>query len=278
MTTKHFQQLIGADKIPFTMDITLPEKCNGVVVYFFHGFKSFKDWGSYNELANHFADHGYIFVKWNYSHNGVGATQTDDHNFVRPELFALDRITYCLQDFDHVYDFVNSFCLNHSIVVEKDCFIGHSRGGAIAICAAAAHQPKGLITLNAIPEFLYNLSDQQLAAWKDAGYREIINARTGQIFYQNYTFVEDIFDNPLLTSVKQSAQKYSGVPTIIHSEFDETVSVENMNIIYDYFAKAIQIKISNKNYGHTFGMQHPSNGLNEFWMLLPKQVAASVAS
>ncbi|MGZ5283277.1 MAG: alpha/beta hydrolase family protein, partial [Bacteroidia bacterium] len=41
------------------------------VIIFVHGFKGFKDWGAFNEIAEWYARQGFIFVKFNFSHNGT---------------------------------------------------------------------------------------------------------------------------------------------------------------------------------------------------------------
>ncbi|MGZ4098329.1 MAG: alpha/beta hydrolase family protein, partial [Bacteroidia bacterium] len=38
------------------------------IVIFVHGFKGFKDWGHFNLVASTFAEHDFVFVKFNFSH------------------------------------------------------------------------------------------------------------------------------------------------------------------------------------------------------------------
>ena len=38
-----------------------------VPVIFIHGFKGFKDWGTFNILSEYFAGKGFVFVKFNFS-------------------------------------------------------------------------------------------------------------------------------------------------------------------------------------------------------------------
>ena len=48
------------------------------IVIFSHGFKGFKDWGHFETVAKQFADAGFVFIKFNFSHNGT--TPTDPLN------------------------------------------------------------------------------------------------------------------------------------------------------------------------------------------------------
>ena len=49
-----------------------------VPIIYVHGFKGFKDWGSSNEVANTFAENGFLYLKFNFSHNGVTAEHPID--------------------------------------------------------------------------------------------------------------------------------------------------------------------------------------------------------
>jgi len=64
--------LNGAANRPFALDVIFTE--NGKqkpVVIFAHGFKGFKDWGHWEAIGEAFATAGFVFVKFNFSHNGV---------------------------------------------------------------------------------------------------------------------------------------------------------------------------------------------------------------
>ena len=41
------------------------------VVLFSHGFKGFKDWGPFNQMAEFFANNNFFFIKFNFSYNGT---------------------------------------------------------------------------------------------------------------------------------------------------------------------------------------------------------------
>ena len=42
-----------------------------------HGFKGFKDWGSFPYAAKYFAKEGYFVLTFNFSHNGIGDNLTE---------------------------------------------------------------------------------------------------------------------------------------------------------------------------------------------------------
>jgi predicted alpha/beta-hydrolase family hydrolase len=63
--------LKGADDRPFLLDFYCNSTNPKATVFFVHGFKGFKDWGMWDAIARHFAEAGFLFVKFNLSHNGT---------------------------------------------------------------------------------------------------------------------------------------------------------------------------------------------------------------
>ena len=80
-------ELPGQEGKPIFLDQTISGNggSKGVVV-FCHGFKGFKDWGPFNKIAETFAENDFVFIKFNFSHNGT--TLDDAVNFVDLEAFG----------------------------------------------------------------------------------------------------------------------------------------------------------------------------------------------
>ena len=72
------------------------------IIIFAHGFKGFKDWGHFDYMANCFAEAGFVFIKFNFSHNGT--TPEDPLNFGDLEAFGNNNFTIELDDFKNVID------------------------------------------------------------------------------------------------------------------------------------------------------------------------------
>jgi predicted dienelactone hydrolase len=98
------------------------------LVIFIHGYKGYKDWGAWNLMAEKFAEAGFFFVKFNFSHNGT--TVEDPHNFADLEAFGNNNYSKELSDLGFVID---HFIENPRVDREKVILIGHSRGGGISI-------------------------------------------------------------------------------------------------------------------------------------------------
>ena len=76
------------------------------LILFIHGFKGFKDWGTFPEIARHFARNGYVFAKMNMSHNGVTPEYPID--FVDLNAFSDNTFTLELEDIDQAVSFLLS--------------------------------------------------------------------------------------------------------------------------------------------------------------------------
>ena len=63
MLSKFNFKINGSRDRNIIIDSTLIENNHlNEVILFSHGFKGFKDWGPFNEIANFFALNGYVFI------------------------------------------------------------------------------------------------------------------------------------------------------------------------------------------------------------------------
>src|ERR1700733_321717 len=74
------------------------------IVIFIHGFKGFKDWGAYNLVARHFASKRFVFVKFNFSHNGT--TPKKPTEFDDLEAFGNNNFEIEMDDLGQVIDWI----------------------------------------------------------------------------------------------------------------------------------------------------------------------------
>ena len=120
---------------PFLVDVYYqPDGLPKPVVIFCHGFKGFKDWGAFDIVAEKFAAAGFVYVKFNFSHNGT----TVDHpmDFVDLDAFGNDNLSIEMDDLGVVIDWVCSaaFPVKATDVNTQQLYLmGHSRGGGISI-------------------------------------------------------------------------------------------------------------------------------------------------
>ncbi|MBT8195124.1 MAG: alpha/beta hydrolase, partial [Bacteroidia bacterium] len=177
--------------LPIAFDLHL-SKARGrrPLVVFCHGFKGFKDWGSFNYIAKCFANAEMHFLKFNFSGNGT--TPNDLLNFADVDAFGNNNFSKELEDLDCVLNWVESdFEKTAGCSFSSITLMGHSRGGGIAILKAAKDSRiKKLITWAAVADFEKMLGSYDNEQWKQDGVVYIRNARTNQnmpLHYQLYT-------------------------------------------------------------------------------------------
>ena len=99
---KTIEIIEGSKEKKILMDINFPKKSNNKLIIFSHGFKGFKDWGCFNLISKIFAQNGFIFLKFNFSHNGT--TIADPLNFNDLEAFGNNNFSIELNDLSLVLD------------------------------------------------------------------------------------------------------------------------------------------------------------------------------
>ena len=178
------------------------------VVIFCHGYKGFKDWGAWNIMATTFANKGFFFIKFNFSHNGGTPDQPIDF----PDLDAFGHNNYSkeLDDLETVIDWItNNSDFENEIKVEDVSLIGHSRGGGIVLLKSNEDaRIKKVITLAGVCDFEKRTATiGDLEQWKNDGVKYVLNGRTKQQMPHLYQFYEDFKLNQERLNIKNSAKK-----------------------------------------------------------------------
>ncbi|MBC7422126.1 MAG: alpha/beta hydrolase [Ferruginibacter sp.] len=154
MSTFKNTLITGAAGKPIAIDIFYSDASTAKpVVIYAHGFNGFKDWGNADIIGQQFAAAGYVFVKFNFSHNGTTPEHLQD--FVDLEAFGSNNYTKQLYDVNAVVDWVCAEENIHCTAISKNniSLIGHSMGGGIAtLYAAKDARIKKLITWAGISE------------------------------------------------------------------------------------------------------------------------------
>ena len=252
---------IGASNRKALVDITWNERDEKVpLVLFVHGFKGFKDWGTFPLVAQYFAAKGFVFAKMNFSHNGT--TPDDPLNFADLEAFGQNRFSYELTDIGRVAELLpQTPDLTEVWDGEHIYLLGHSRGGATALMYAGEHAHiQKVATWASVADFSSRYTTEQLAYWEKEGVIYIPNARTNQEMPLQYSLVTDYFEHQPQMNVEQQvkALHQSGTPQlIVHGTTDETVHVNDAKLLQSWNPNAELMILDQAN--HTFGAAHPWN-------------------
>ena len=249
----------GKHQKPILIDYSyLPDGLQKPIIIFCHGYKGFKDWGAWNLMADAFAEAGFCFIKFNFSHNG--GTKEQPIDFPDLEAFGNNNYTKELDDLDTV---INWVCSNIQLSTEANInnitLLGHSRGGGIVIIKAAEDSRiKAVISLAGVSNYK-NRFPVGIAFdnWKNEGVYFVENARTKQQMPHYFQFYENFIKNESRLTI-QSAAKNLNIPfLIIHGDADTSVSIQESKNLHQWNPNSTLEVIKGAN--HVFGASHPWN-------------------
>ncbi|PWN62055.1 alpha/beta hydrolase family protein [Chryseobacterium oncorhynchi] len=221
------------------------------LVIFVHGYKGYKDWGAWNLMAEKFAEAGFFFVKFNFSHNGT--TMNDPYNFGDLEAFGNNNYSKELSDLGAVID---HFTKDPHVDDEKIVLIGHSRGGGVSIIKTFEDERiNGLITLASVDTLDRFPKGEAFENWKKHGVYYAINGRTKQEMPHYYQFYENYEQNIHRFDVERATEMAKAHMLIIHGTEDEAVEVKQAEHLHLLHPNSELFLIENAN--HTFGAKEP---------------------
>lgn len=225
------------------------------LVIFVHGYKGYKDWGAWDLMAEKFAEAGFFFVKFNFSHNGT--TVDAPNHFEDLEAFGHNNYSKELSDLSFVLE---HFLQYPQIDKDKIILIGHSRGGGISLVKTSEDiRINGIITLASVDSLDRFPKNDLLEKWKENGVYYVENGRTNQQMPHYYQFFEDFKNNELRLDVERAAETAKAHFLIIHGTNDESVNVKNAEHLHILNPNSELFLIENAN--HTFGAKEPWENL-----------------
>jgi len=254
--------LQGKHQKPILVDAFYKEsKQPKPVVIFCHGYKGFKDWGAWNLMAIAFANAGFFFVKFNFSHNGGTIEQPID--FPDLEAFGNNNYTKELDDLETVIDWV---CQNEILQKEVDLkqisLIGHSRaGGIVMIKSEEDARISKVISLAGVCDFGKRTATiGELKQWKIDGVKYVLNGRTKQKMPHYYQFFEDFEKNEIRLTIKRAVENLTIPVLIIHGDNDTSVFINEAESLHQWNPNSQLEIIENAN--HVFNTSHPWTSKN----------------
>jgi pimeloyl-ACP methyl ester carboxylesterase len=221
-------------------------------IVYVHGFKGFKDWGSSNKVADTFAENGFFYLKFNFSHNGVATENPID--FIDLKAFGNNNYYLEFLELGLIIDWLEKE--NLPINFSKLSVIGHSRGGGITLLRTAQDaRINKAITWASVCDFETRFPTD-VSEWKAKGVEYIYNGRTEQmmpLYFQLYT---SFYEHKEVLDIPKHCLDIEQEVLIIHGNNDSAVGLSEAKEIHSSVPNS-RLKII-QNAGHTFGGVHPA--------------------
>lgn len=245
-------------------DVRVPEgpppRAAVVVV---HGFKGFKDWGFFPWLSGRLVAAGYATVGFNFSRNGIGP---DPERFTELDRFGANTLSLEQEELRAIVREV----LDGDLLPRRPrrlALLGHSRGGAQAVLAAAAEpRTAALVTWSSVAWF-DRWTEETKERWRADGRVWVLEERTGVQLPLDLALLEDFEANRSRLDLAAAAARVRAPWLILHGRDDLTVWPGEAEVLARANPSAVVRFVEGA--GHTFGATHPFAGpgpeLQEAW-------------
>jgi len=226
------------------------------ILIFCHGYKGFKDWGAWDLMANVFANSGFFFIKFNFSHNGGTVEQPMD--FPDLEAFGNNNYTKELDDLKSVINWIYEASeLGDNLDNNNINLLGHSRGGGIVVIKAEEDsRVTKVISLAGVCAYGKRTSTiGDLEQWKKNGVKYVMNGRTKQQMPHFYQFYEDFKANEERLTIRRAVSNLKIPYLIIHGDNDASVLIDEAIQLHTWYKKS-KLEII-RGADHVFNTKHP---------------------
>lgn len=228
------------------------------VIVYCHGFNGFKDWGNFDMVAKQFAESGFAFAKFNFSHNGT--TENAPEEFEDLEAFGNNNYSIELDDLKIVTDWLFQASNPYSSVFDLSdiSLIGHSMGGGISIIYASEDDRiKKLVTWASIAECKTpwgSWPETRIANWRKTGVDYYENTRTNQKMPLYFQLYEDYHNHISRLDIKRALSSLTIPILLCHGTADLSVPVE---CAYELQRAQPNAQLFTLDTDHVFDRKHP---------------------
>jgi len=252
MTTRAGRELVG------TLDLPAGDGVHPAVVAC-HGFKGFMEWGFFPSLAELLASRGFVVVRFNFTGAGMrpGDELVTDLDAFRENTFSRE-----VDELIEVLDATGDRIAPGRVDRARVGLFGHSRGGGIALLAAASdawrERLPALVTWASVASF-DRASPAMKDYWRRTGVLPFVNQRTGQELPLGIGLLEDLETNRAALDLEAAAARRRMPWLLVHGDVDETVPHEEADLLHAAAAQPAELlKVHGGDHG--LGGRHPFNG------------------
>ncbi|MEP6731574.1 MAG: alpha/beta fold hydrolase [bacterium] len=188
-------------------------------VVLLHGFKGFARFSFFPLLADRLSRAGITAIAFNFSGSGIGE---DMERFTDPDAFEQNSFGRELYDLVAV----NREAERRGWLGATRGLFGHSRGGGIAILHAARDERVAALTTWSAISTVKRWSETEMSAWRERGYADITNSRTGQIMRVGTNVLDEAVKHGSgRLDIERAASVVRCPWLIVHGDADESVPV-----------------------------------------------------
>jgi dienelactone hydrolase len=224
----HSFEIAGSAELPIRGDLHLPAGDGPhPVAVGVHGFKGFRNWGFWPHIAAGLAVNGVACLRFDMSHNGVGAGGLE---FDEEELFERNTWAREEEDLGCVLDALRTGSLPGAASVDTSRLglIGHSRGGGLVVVRSAQDSGvRATVSLAAVAK-LSRFPDEVMERGRAKGFIPILNTRTGQTLRFGRDAIAEIDARPELHDLASHYASRIQTPYLVcHGTADTGVSPDD---------------------------------------------------
>lgn len=224
-----------------------------------HGFKGFMEWGFFPALAELLAQRGFVVIRFNFTGSGM---QPGDELVTDLDAFRDNTFSREVEELIEVLDAAGERIAAGRVDRDRIGLLGHSRGGGIALLAAASDawrkRLKTLVTWAAVSYF-DRASPAMKEYWRRTGILPFMNQRTGQELPLGIGLLEDAETNREALDLVRAARRRATPWLIVHGDADETVPAHDADVLLSAARPPVELLIVPGG-DHGLGGRHPFSG------------------
>jgi dienelactone hydrolase len=253
-----------SEKLDIYYDTHADNKVPVIIVS--HGFRGWKDWGFFPFVCEQLAMKGAIVFCHNFTMNG---NPDNTGFFTNTEKFANNTISTEVQDLKVLIDDIKSgkikaFEKMSNFWNGEIYLAGHSLGAGISLIVGQKQDIVKKIALWASIGKFIRFTKRQIELWKKEGYFEFNNTATNQMLRMNYCYIEDLITHTNEYDLPSIIENSHKPILIIHGEQDVTVPKKEIELLIKNDKNKMITYESVEKIGHSFGVEHPFNGNNQY--------------
>ncbi len=244
------------------------------ILIFFHGYKSFRNWGFIPYICEKVSESNAIVINLDFSLNGI----LSEHPLrIDVDSFAKNTVSQEIQDGQFLINLLqDNNCQSHEMqeILKnwngKIILSGHSRGAGIALILANQNKLVEKVALIAPIANFNRYRDRFIKEWIQAGKIEFYDSQSQQTLRMDASYVQDIVANPTNYNLKSAAFSLGKDLLILQGENDYTVKQEEAYQIYKSFKENTEnsqfacnfVLIEKAN--HLLNCSHPFESSNKY--------------